>query len=282
MISASSLQNEQTETSKESIPIIDEPINVKAALHHWHVTRNVVRSGLILHRPRRASDSILPLLKKTHARYSPTSSIDSTFIVTPFESLIDYVSYNDTNNSNDDQSLLIPTRLKRITSDRTDCIRRNRLEESISQYERILRHLKNYEQFMLNYSVSSSSPSSMQQRRKSFDEDLILSINEKKERLSHKTSRKSSQTQSLSFRVSRTFTEYVIEDLFSSVSLKSSPIEDEPLLTDDLGMTLHELDTMLEQALPLTANSPVNVIVINSPELSHIEPVRRFFSHSIY
>lgn len=245
------------------------------------MTRNVVRSGLIIHRPRRASDSILPLLKKTHERYSPTSSIDSTFIVTPFESMIDYVGYTDTNNSNDDQSLLIPTRLKRITSDRTDCIRRNRLEESINQYERILRHLKNYEQFMLDYSVSSNSPSSMQQRRKSFDEDLIVSINDKKERLSHKTSRKSSQTQSLSFHAGRTFTEFVIQDLFSTTSLKSSPIEDEPSVTDDLGMALHELDTLLEQALPLTANSPVNVIVINSPELSNIEPVRHLSKISL-
>ena len=263
-----------------AIPTVNEPSNTNSAIHHWHVTRHVVRSGLIIHRPRRASDSIVPLLKKTHARRSPTDSIDSTFIVTPFESLIDYVAYAETNNQIDDESLLmIPTRLKRISSDRTDCVRRNKLEESIVQYEQILRHLKNYEQFMLDFSVSSVSPvspSSNEQRRRSFDEELILSTNEQKEQRSRsKTSRKSSQTQSLSLHVGRTFSEFVIQDLFSTSSLQSSPVEGEPSIADDLGMALHELDTVLEQALPLTANSPVNVIVINSPESSNLEPVRR-------
>ena len=75
----------------------------KNGIHHWHIARHVFRSGLIFGPSRRASDSIIPLLMKTHIAQhrSRTDSLDSIHTQTPFESLIDYLTYNNNNNNRD-------------------------------------------------------------------------------------------------------------------------------------------------------------------------------------
>ena len=274
---------------------------------HWHLARHVVRSGLIIHRPRRASDSILPLLKRTQQTRIRTDSVDSNQNSTPFQSLVDYLSKNDQTDANTIDSLLVPNRVKRSASDSTSCTHRNQLDDSISQYERILRHLKNYEQFMADYSISPTPVTSSLTRRQSLNQELAPRISETREPSLGITSRKSSQTQSLSSRVGRTFTDFVINDLFLPTPPKVSPTEPhenvfsapatptevlestndfteivptdptvrkESMTNEEADVALNELDTILENALPLTPNSPVHVIVVNSAESVENEPVR--------
>ena len=275
--------------------------------NRWHLARHVVRSGLIIHRPRRASDSILPLLKRTQQTRIRTDSVDSNQNSTPFQSLVDYLSKKDQTEANSIDSLLVPNRVKRSASDSTSCTHRNQLDDSISQYERILRHLKNYEQFMADYSIPPTPVTSSITRRQSLNQELAPRISETRELSLGITSRKSSQTQSLSSRVGRTFTDFVINDLFLPTPPKVSPTElhenvfttpassaevfesrndlveivptdptvrKDSLTNEEADVALNELDTILENALPLTPNSPVHVIVVNSAESVENEPVR--------
>ena len=277
----------------------------------WHLARHVVRSGLIIHRPRRASDSILPLLKRTQLTRTRNDSLDSNQNSTPFQNLVDYLGCKDQSDTNGTDALLVPNRIKRSASDSSSCIHRNQLDDSIVQYERVLRHLKNYEQFMSNYSIPHTPVSSSLDRRQSLNRELAPRISETREPSLGKTSRKSSQAQSLSSRVGRTFNEFVINDLFLSTPPKVSPTEpsdivpsDPPSPTDVVGpahdapeilpadplmrsdslvneeanVALSELDTILDNASPLTANSPVHVIVVNSPESIEHEQVRNLIT----
>ncbi len=289
-------------------------------IHHWHITRHVFRSGLIFTRARRASNSILPLLMKTHeANHHPcTNSMESIFSQTPFESLIDYVTYNQ---DNDKDSLAVSTKIKRSASDTSDCVRRNKLDDSIFQYELILRHLKNYEKFTTTYPPvpsSKSSSISSKHRQQPFDSERNNSLNETEEKFLARTSIPNRQTQSLSRNVGRTFSEFIMNDLFLSPSTKSSSKEQQCLSIShtssqtDIAESIHdikdqindsnkivspvelnqtnsisneeakavlnELDTVLDnsnQESPITPNSEINVIVVNSTVLSREEEVRK-------
>ena len=122
-----------------------------SGIHHWHIARHVFRSGLIFGPSRRASDSIIPILIKTHNAQSRsrTNSLDSNSTDTPFQTLIDYIQQN-----NNDQYLNVNQEkvpLKRTVSDTTTCIQRNQLDDTIAQYEAIMRHLKNYDTFMATH-----------------------------------------------------------------------------------------------------------------------------------
>jgi hypothetical protein len=290
--------------------INDQPKNIlfknpkNTGIHHWHITKHVFRSGLIFNRTRRASDSILPLLMKTHrANYRPrTYSLESTLSQSPFESLIDYITHNQ---DQEKDTLTIPARMKRSTSDTTDCVRRNKLDDSIFQYEMILRHLKNYEQFMSTYPTPISTSKSITSKRLEQLFDNELNTNEAK--FLARSSIPNRQTQSLSRHVGRTFSEFVMNDLFPSslsspsksqlcsISHASSQTESpEPnqVITPEISpsnelilpstdlqrnnsvtieeakVVLNELDTMLDnsgQQSPITPNSEINVIVFNSP-----------------
>lgn len=281
-----------------------------SGIHRWHITSHVFRSGLIFNRSRRASDSILPLLMKTQkAHCRPrTDSLESTLSQTPFESLIDYVTYGT-------DSLTVPTKMKRSASDSSDCIRRNKLDDSIFQYEMILRHLKNYEQFMSTYPTPSSTSKSIaaKNREQPFDSEL----NSTEVKFLTRTSIPNRQTQSLSRNVGRTFSEFIMNDLFPSSTSSKSPSKEqrcsisdassqtdssEPnqeitaqtnnsnelippveldrnnsVTTEEAKVVLNELDTMLDnssQQPPITPNSEINVIVVNSP-IPPIEAVVR-------
>ena len=222
-------QAESIATMKQAVNnmITHQPKNIlfknpkSTGIHHWHITKHVFRSGLIFNRTRRASDSIIPLLMRTHlASYRPrTYSLDSTHSQTPLESLIDYITYN---NDQEKDTLAIPARMKRSTSDTSDCIRRNKLDDSIFQYEMILRHLKNYEQFMSTYptptSTSKSKSIALKKPEQLFDNEL----NANEAKFLARSSIPNRQTQSLSRHVGRTFSEFIMNDLFSSLS-SSSP-----------------------------------------------------------
>lgn len=234
-----------------------------SGIHRWHVTRHVFRSGLIFNRIRRASDSILPLLMKTHRanndeHHPRTESIDSsTFNQTPFESLIDYLTYD---KNNDKDSLTIPAKIKRSASYTGDCIRRNKLDDSIFQYEMILRHLKNYEQFMTTYPMPSTNTSlaSKKQREQSLDSEPINSLNETEEKFLTRTAIPNRQTQSLSRNVGRTFADFIMNDLFLSPTPKSSSsnlqrglsISDASSQTDISEPLIHETKDSNETTLP--------------------------------
>jgi hypothetical protein len=84
----------------------------------------------------------------------------------------------------------------------------------------VLRHLKNYEQFMTTYPtpISTSKSISSKQPEQSLDNE----INTTEAKFLAKSSIPNRQTQSLSRHVGRTFTEFIMNDLFSSSS-SSSP-----------------------------------------------------------
>lgn len=271
--------------------------------HHWHITKHVFRSGLILNRTRRASDSILPLLIKTHqaSGRSRAGSVDSTLSQTPFESLINYITLN---RADENDPSAIPMRTKRSTSDVSNCIRRNQLDDSIFQYESILRHLKNYEQFTSTHPPRSSIGSSISSKtgEQSLNPDQTTTLHEAQARFLAKSSIPNRQTQSLSRNVGRTFSEFIINDLFPSSSPLSKgqrcslfhassqtdsseateEIKDEAkelteiipsipferstsTINEEADAVLNEFDTILDNTMQephITPNSEINVIII--------------------
>lgn len=203
--------------TNKKLNIFSKNLKKHNGIHNWRITRLVCRSGLLFNRTRRASDSILPLLMKTHEKKARprTNSTDSTFNLTPFETSIDYLAHH----VEDDDSLHVQRKMKRSASDALGCMRRNKLDESISQYEMILHHLKNYDQFTTKYPAPSSSTiKDSKPRQTSFDQDPIANIREEKEKLFSKTSSAKRQTQSLSRNMGRTFSEFIMNDLFLTTS----------------------------------------------------------------
>jgi hypothetical protein len=174
-------------------------------IRHWHVARHVFRSGLVFAPSRRASDSIIPLLMKTHiAQYrSSRGSLDSVLNETPFENLIDYLTYKN-NNDNENMYLSKPMYVKRTISDTSACIERNKLNDTIVQYETVMRHLKNYDKFMETYPIPSSPVPATRK---------LSNVRENEESLQPKSSIRSRQTQSLARSAGRTFTEFIMNDL---------------------------------------------------------------------
>lgn len=274
-------------------------------IHRWHIARHVFRSGLIFGPTRRASDSIIPILMKTHtAQYrSRTDSIASNQNDTLFEDLIDYITYNNTNTNNNTEyngeeqmnGSKEKQIIKRTISDANACIQRNKLNDTIAQYEIIMRHLKNYDKFMAAH--PQSSPKSI--KRKLTD----ISANEET-LLSQKSSIKTRQTQSLSRSAGRTFTEFVMNDLLSSQSdeprrLSTVHAASQTDLTEiikkfdtipieDTKAVLNELDTAVNNIVdeppitpkseinvvnepPITPNSEINVVVVNSPVIPEVK-----------
>ncbi|CAF1114974.1 unnamed protein product [Adineta steineri] len=288
-------------------------------IRHWHIARHVFRSGLIFSPTRRASDSILPLLIRTHiAQYqSRTASLDSIFTPTPLENLIDYLTYD-----NDNKQMNIPEKkvpVKRMISDTGACIERNKLNDTIAQYEVLMRHLKNYDKFMATYPVppSSSSP-----KRKSIDTEDIRNKNggdddDNIQQISTATSSiRSRQTQSLARNVGRTFTDFIMNDLLLLPVSKTSSDEPRRLSTihaasqtdlielipkeaeeeEEIKQVVDELNTIIKniedeneeeekgkeaeveeeeeekpEEVPLTANSEINVVIVNSSEMQVAE-----------
>jgi hypothetical protein len=256
--------------------------NVKNnGIRHWHIARHVFRSGLIFAPSRRASDSIIPLLMKTHiAQYrTHRDSVDSALNETPFASLIDYLTYNNDNNT-ENMNLSVKIAVKRTISDTSACIQRNKLNDTIVQYETIMRHLKNYDKFMETHPIP---PSPALSTRKSSDVQPI------EENLQPKPSIKTRQTQSLARSVGRTFTEFVMNDLLLSPSAKASTTElrrsstvhaasqtdltelvqkEDSIPSEEAKSVLNELDMAIdniEKEVQLTPNSEINVIVVNTP-----------------
>ncbi|CAF3871595.1 unnamed protein product [Rotaria sordida] len=268
-------------------------IRVKSnGIRHWHLARHVFRSGLIFSSLRRASDSIIPILMKTNiAQYhSRTESLDSIHTQTPFQTLIDYLSYNNNDNIN---LLENKTIVKRTTSDTSACIQRNTLDDTIAQYEIIMRHLKNYNKFKETYPI----PTRLSSEEKSLNTKKILK--KKNEFIQQNSTNKSiirnSQTQSLARNVGRTFTEFFMNDLLlSNTSQPSSintihtesqtePIEiiqitqpiqliekSQSIPIEETNAVINELDNILNNTdteVPLTPNSEINVIIINSSNI---------------
>ena len=250
-------------------------------IRHWHIARHVFRSGLVFAPSRRASDSIIPLLMKTHiAQYrTRCDSVDSVLNETPFESLIDYLTYNNDNNKNENMNLSAKVAVKRTISDTSACIQRNKLNDTIVQYETVMRHLKNYDKFMETHPIP---PSPALSARKSSD------VQPMEENLQSKPSIKTRQTQSLARSVGRTFTEFVMNDLLLSPSAKTSTnasrrssiahaasqtdltelVQKDSIPSEEEKSVLNELDMAIdniEKEAPLTPNSEINVIVVNTP-----------------
>jgi hypothetical protein len=248
-------------------------------IRHWHIARHVFRSGLIFGPSRRASDSIIPLLMKTHIAQSRsrTDSLNSNNTETPFQNLIDYIKQN-----NNDQYLNVSKEktLKRTISDASACIQRNKLEDTIAQYEAIMRHLKNYEKFIATH----PQPPPLPVRK-------LSDIQEKEvETLSQKSSIRNLQTQSLARQAGRTFTEFVMNDLLASQSneprrlstvhaasqtnldelikkIDSIPIEDTKAVFRELDIAINSL----VQEPPITPNAEVNVIIINPSVVQEVK-----------
>ncbi len=247
-------------------------------IHHWHIARHVFRSGLIFGPSRRASDSIVPLLIRTHiAQYrTRTDSLDSNHTETPFQGLIDYIKYNDNDKHQQNTSTLQANPvIKRTISDTSACIQRNKLNDTIAQYETIMRHLKNYDKFMEAYPKQSP----MLSRQKFIN-------NQQNEENSQKSSIRNRQTQSLSRSAGRTFTEFVMNDLLLSQSNEPRRLSTvhaasqtdiaelikkiDSIPIDDTKAVLNELDTAINSIIqepPITPNSEINVIVVNSPTI---------------
>lgn len=241
-------------------------------IHHWHIARHVFRSGLIFGPTRRASDSIIPLLMKTHIAQSRPrrSSLDSNNTETPFQSLIDYIKHN----NNNDQYLNVnkeKTLIKRTISDTSACVQRNKLDDTIAQYEAIMRHLKNYDKFMATH------PQPPVRKLSDIQEKDV-------EALSQKSSIRNRQTQSLARSAGRTFTEFVMNDLLASQSNEPRRLSTvhaasqtdlnelikkiDMIPIEDTKAVLQELDTAINsliQESPITPNGEVNVIIVNPP-----------------
>ncbi|CAF2482126.1 unnamed protein product [Rotaria sp. Silwood2] len=266
-------------------------INVKNnGIRHWHLARHVFRSGLIFSPSRRASDSIIPILMKTRITqyHTRTESLDSIYKQTPFQTLIDYLSYDNDENMN---LLEKKTNVARTISDTTACIQRNKLNDTIAQYETIMRHLKNYDKFKETYPMTSSLTST----QKTINTKQIMKKREEfiQRNLTNKLAIRSSQTQSLARSAGRTFTEFIMNDLLTSnISQQSSnmqlsvhtasqtesieilqPTESikliekiESIPIEETNAIINELDTVLnntEAEVQLTPNSEINVIIVN-------------------
>ena len=244
----------------------DFPNGKSPGIRHWHIARHVFRSGLIFAPSRRASDSIVPLLMKTHIAQnrSRIDSVESSAGETPLENLIDYISDQHHQHLNVVQEKSF---LKRTISDTSTCIQRNKLDDTIAQYETIMRHLKNYDQFMADH--PQPSPRSM--------EDEVHSLQQK-------NSMATRQTQSLARSAGRTFTEFVMNDLLASQSSEirrsstahaSSQTDLNELINkldsipiEDTKTALNELDQAINSVIqepPITPNSEINVIILNPP-----------------
>ncbi|CAF2097960.1 unnamed protein product [Rotaria magnacalcarata] len=260
--------------------------NIKTdGIRHWHLARHVFRSGLVFSSSRRASDSIIPLLMKTRnaqCRHR-AESVDSIQIQTPFQNLIDYISYNndETINSSDKKPIV-----KRTTSDTTACIQRNKLNDTIAQYEAIMRHLKNYDTFMITYPISSTL--SLASSKPTNKKEILKKTEEYFQQNSiNKSSIRNTQTQSLARSAGRTFTEFIMNDLLSSNTSKTSsnvqtfpkivdtesqtePIPlietGESIRSEEANQVIEEFNNALiefDSEIPITANSEINVIIVN-------------------
>ena len=242
---------------------------------HWHIARHVFRSGLIFGPTRRASDSIVPLLMKTHIAQnrSRMDSFDSTPTDTPFENLVDYISHH----HHDRYLDVTPEKsvLKRTISDTSACIQRNKLDETIAQYETIMRHLKNYDQFMVDHPQPIPNKPIV---------EIEVQV------LSQKNSMQVRQTQSLARNAGRTFTEFMINDLLATQSNETrhsctahassqtdlnqliKKIDSIPM--EDTKTALNELDQAINSVIqepPITPNCEVNVIIVNPPSVPQVE-----------
>ena len=287
---------------------ITEKETLQTGIHHWHIAKHVFRSDLIFNRKRRASDSILPLLVKTHQANNARSradSVQSTLSQTPLENLIDYVTYHKLD-ENDPSTM--PRKIHRSASDVSHCIRRNQLDDSIFQYELILRHLKNHEQFMSTYPTRSTSSKQCEQ---SSETEQSVKLNEIESKFLAQKTLPHRQTQSLSRNVGRTFSEFIMNDLFPpTVSSNSSVMKEQrrnishtssqtdsvelthemkndakaltastpstsirsersnSIINEEAKVVLNEFDAILDNNTsdpPITPNSEINVIVLQSP-----------------
>ncbi|CAF3453095.1 unnamed protein product [Rotaria socialis] len=260
--------------------------NIKTGgIRHWHLARHVFRSGLVFSSSRRASDSIIPLLMKTRNAQCRlrAESVDSTQIQTQFQNLIDYISYNNDENINSSDKKII---VKRTTSDTTACIQRNKLNDTIAQYETIMRHLKNYDKFTATYPISS--PSLLASSKPTNKKEILKKTEEYFQQNSiNKSSARNTQTQSLARSAGRTFTEFIMNDLLSANTSKaSSNVETFPKIADTASQTesipLIETDESIhseethqvikefnnaliecDSEIPITANSEINVIIVS-------------------
>ncbi|CAF1119255.1 unnamed protein product [Adineta ricciae] len=187
-------------------------------LHRWNITRHVFRSGLALNLNRRSSDSIIPLLIRTHRanHLSRADSSESTYSENPFEKLVDYLSCDREEKETRPKQA---KQIKRSNSDAVDCMERNRLDEMITQYTLILKHLKNYDIFMTQHPATSSVQAV--QRGKSLDNEINSPAAARKEELFKKTISSHRQTQSLSRDFGRTFANFVMNDLHYNQAAKS-------------------------------------------------------------
>lgn len=242
------------------------PNRKSSANRYWHIARHVFRSGLIFAPSRRASDSIVPLLMKTHIAQtrSQIDRLESCSSESPLENLIDYVSDQHHQHLNvvQDKSFL-----KRTISDTSACIQRNKLDETITQYETIMRHLKNYDKFMADHPQPPPRP-----------------IESEVNPLQPRNSISTRQTQSLARSAGRTFTEFVMNDLLasqtseirrSSTAHASSQTDLNELIKkidsipiEDTKTALNELDQAINSVIqepPITPNTEINVIIVNPP-----------------
>ncbi|CAF1372705.1 unnamed protein product [Adineta ricciae] len=187
-------------------------------LHRWNITRHVFCSGLALNLNRRSSDSIIPLLIRTHRakHLSRTDSSESICSEKPFEKLVDYLSYDREEKETRSKQA---KQIKRSNSDAVDCMQRNRLDEMITQYTLILKHLKNYDLFISQHPATSSDQAV--QRGNSLDNELSSPLDATKDELFKKTMPSHRQTQSLSRDFGRTFANFVMNDLRYNQTAKS-------------------------------------------------------------
>ena len=251
-------------------PTKNSPADARST-RRWHLARHVLRSGLIFGPKRCASDSIVPLLLKSHdvQLHARTTSIDSALMSSSFANFIDYLA------SNDSPRISI---MKRSRSDTSACIQRNRFSDMIAQYEAMVRHLDNYNKFTAEHPLQAPTVVVTQ------DGAVTPAWNVAGSR----------QAQSLSRHAGRNFTDFILNDLLlstktaendrrrGSMTHTASQTDLSHMGEDESNNDSHEPVDEQEMALkqiggeePSAVLSSIQVIVTNSP-VERQEEVREF------
>jgi hypothetical protein len=150
-------------------------------------------------------------------------------------------------------------------------MRRNRLNDSIFQYEMILRHLKNYDQFKLTYPIPLSSSIYTKERGKSVDSDTLYALDQIQAKFLARSSTPNRQTQSLSRNAGRSFSEFIMNDLFLSASSRRSSNE-QRCLNISHASSQTDLSEQINVNEGQTANNSANFIHPGSINRSYSTP----------
>ncbi|CAF0726538.1 unnamed protein product [Didymodactylos carnosus] len=162
----------------------------KPAIHVWNVTRAVFRSGLVLSSTRRASDSVIPMMKthlligdKARRQRQKLSQLGNSFEEPlPFETFVNYLSYSP-EKSNGINTLEQENTMHQILKRSTSAMDPVSISDSIKNYEIIMRNLRNYEKFCLVYNVTKRDEK--ENNRESSDEGEEINVEKLYQSFSH-------------------------------------------------------------------------------------------------